>query len=87
MTYNWQDYSYPSTAIIEAVAAVTGEDVTDLPPFHETIDVDSFDDLLQSPAECGVEDLAISFTYAGAKIIARQDGLIEVHPENPYWSE
>lgn len=87
VTYNWQDYSYPSTAIIETVAAITGENVTDLPPFHDTIDVDSFDNLLMTPAASGGDDLAISLTYAGVEVIVRQGGLLEVFPETPYWSD
>ncbi|WP_233562771.1 HalOD1 output domain-containing protein [Haloarcula sp. Atlit-120R] len=61
-------------AIVEAVAAATNEEMTDLPPLHETIEASALNTLLDRQSS----SVAVSFQYAGTDISVAEDGGIEV---------
>lgn len=57
-----------STAIVEAVAAITSADPLELDPLGEQFDPESLDRLyLSSGSEC--DDLSVSFSYAGYHVV------------------
>lgn len=67
----------PSVRIVEAVAAETGRDPTDLPPLHDYVDSDAIDALLGDGASDDA-DLHLQFSYAGVEVTVHGDGVIEV---------
>ncbi len=74
--HDWRDGGRPSTAIVEAVAAVTGREPTALPPLHRSLDCGAVDALLTG---CDSGDrVSVSFTYAGTAVEADSDGDIAV---------
>mgnify|MGYP007026972004 CR=1 FL=1 len=74
---NWKESDRPSVATVEAVAAATNREMTDLPPLHETIDASALDTLLNGQPS----SVTISFRYADTAISMSGDGSIEVHVE------
>jgi hypothetical protein len=60
-------------AIVEAVAAATNEEMTDLPPLQETIEANALNTLLARQSS-----VAVSFQYAGTDVSVTGDGSIEV---------
>lgn len=61
-------------AVIEAVAAVTGRRVTELPPLQNAADADALDALLVDAPE----DVCVSFRYAGVEVTVDADGGLTV---------
>lgn len=59
-----------STAVIEAIARLTGEEPTQMPPVQTTVDLDALDTLTRSETSDGV---LISFVYEGYDITIRSD--------------
>lgn len=47
---SWTDSESPSIAVVEAVAAVTGREPTDLPPLADRLDTDALDGLVAEEA-------------------------------------
>jgi len=74
VTYQWDESVQPSTALVEAVAAATGREPTDLPPLQETLDGDALDVLLTGASG----PLHLSFSYVNVSITIASDGRIEV---------
>jgi hypothetical protein len=72
--HQWTDTVSPCTSIIEAVAAATDRQPTDLPTLDARIDGDALDTLLLR----GSPSLTISFEYAGTVVLARGDGTVRV---------
>jgi len=73
--YDWGGSEYPSVAVVEAVAAVTNETVTDLPPLQKAVDADALDNVMRSSAGANVR---VSFPYAGVSVVLSGDGHIEI---------
>jgi hypothetical protein len=78
---DWGDYDHASTAIVEAMAAATGQDVIDLPPLQESVDVDALETLVQqgngesnpqgaTPVGGPVE---VTFEYHGYTVVVASD--------------
>jgi hypothetical protein len=72
--HNWQQSDQPSVMVVEAVAAATDRNTTDLSPLQETIDADALDTLLDGQAS----SVAVSFRYADTGVTVSGDGSIEV---------
>ena len=72
--HQWVDTVSPCTSIIEAVAAATDRQPTDLPTLDARIDGDALDTLLYR----GSPSVTISFEYAGTVVLARGDGTVRV---------
>ena len=69
----------PSQAIIEAIAAAEGVDVTDVePPEYEplftVVNPEALDDLFTSPGR-GASTVVVSFEYEGYEIVVRAGGV------------
>lgn len=62
-----------SCKIVHRVAALTEQEVTQLPPLYDTIDPDALDRLVHS-AETTTTSLSIQFTYAGQQVTVATDG-------------
>lgn len=77
--YEWPDDTELSIAAIEAVAAVSGRDPTEIEPLHESLDPDALDALFQSGRETTV-DGTVSFSFADHRIVAHGDGELVVYP-------
>jgi len=63
--------------VVDAVAAATGRDPTDLPPLHRSIDTDALDALTTDDGTT----LAVSFSYAGTDVLLGSDGVVDVSTE------
>lgn len=78
---DWRDYDSLSTAIVEAVAAATDREPTDLPPLYESIDTDALDAIAAGwTANTDRRDY-VSFAFAGVDVAVESDGGIEVRPD------
>jgi len=75
---DWTDYEYPSTAVVEAVAAATDRDVEELALLDDYVDGDALDALLLGSAS---SSLTVTFDYGDVAVSVRADGQIDVHPE------
>lgn len=72
--YEWSRFDRPSTGIVEAVAATTGRDVTDLPPLQWCLDAEALDRVVT--AEPGGSDVQVSFTYAAVEVTVTSRGSV-----------
>lgn len=71
----------PSLAVISAVAALTGETITDLEPLHLTVDPDALDKLWGGSGESDQSKSQISFTFADHEITLSRGGLLTIRSE------
>lgn len=76
--HEWGGAVEPATAVVQAVAACTGRDVTDLRPLATTIDTDSLNRLLT----LGDANVSVSFTYEGYDVRVSGDGHVTVSPRD-----
>jgi len=76
--YDWREGDSPFMAIIEAVAAATNRDPTDLPPLQHRLDGDALDALLDDTGPASAEGIRVSFSYAGVDIAVDSDGDVAV---------
>lgn len=75
----WDTCCTPTVAVVEAVAAATDRDPTDLPLLQRTVDPDALDALFDG--EAGPDrSVCLSFTYAGAKVTLGDNGQVTAHP-------
>jgi len=57
-----------STTVIEAIAAVSDGDATDLPPLYDSIDPNALNALFDSEKAHSEQPLSVSFAYLGYKV-------------------
>jgi len=76
--YEWKS-TRPSMAVVEAVAATTGERPTDLETLNDVMDADALDDLLQHSAER--EQLRVGFEYHDTSVVVHGEGTVVVRLE------
>jgi hypothetical protein len=77
----WQQYEYPSTAVVEAVAAATNRDPLTLTPLYEYVDADGLDALLTATTSDAGAPVDVSFTYESARVTISSDGSLEVRAD------
>lgn len=75
---SWTDSESPSIAVVEAVAAVTGREPTDLPPLADRLDTDALDGLVAEEAPGWDLPVSVSFEYAGVDVTIHGEGDLEV---------
>lgn len=61
----------PVIAVIEAVAAVTGRDVADLPPLHGYVDMEALERMLDGQRDGAI---SVSFGYESTTVSLESDG-------------
>ena len=66
-----------SQRVIEAVAAITGNDPTEVGPLYHVIDPDALDHLFASTQRSGRTGGRIEFTFAGCDVVVGADGSVE----------
>lgn len=76
-TFDWDESLQPSTAVVEAVAAATDRDATELEPIHESVDADALDKLID-PAGGQDDPMQISFRYEGVAVVLDNHRGIEI---------
>lgn len=81
VTYEWDEKTPPAVAIVEAVAATTGREPTNLPPLYEYVDGEALDTLLQSGSGSRPGDIEVTFRYEGVQVSVRSDGSIVIVPD------
>lgn len=74
--HSWEQSGQPSVSLTQAVAAATDQALTELPPLHKSVDADALDALL---ARDGASSVAISFSYAGAEVVAHSSGDVDIY--------
>jgi hypothetical protein len=77
-TFDWDGFLQPSTAVVEAVATVTGRDATELEPIHRSVDADALDNLVDPGGNRGDNAIQISFRYEGVDILLDKQHGIEI---------
>lgn len=70
-----------STEVVQRVATVTDQDVTQLPPLYETIDPEALDAVINSVAT-DTSSLIFRFKYSGCRVIIHESGRISVEESN-----
>lgn len=66
-----------STKLVQRVAAVTDQTVTELPPLYETIDPEALDAVIDSAAT-DESSLEVQFTYSGCQISVSGAGAVRI---------
>lgn len=66
-----------STEIVQRVATVTDQAVTQLPPLHETIDPEALDAVIDSVTQ-GESSLELRFAYSGCRVLVDGSGAVRV---------
>lgn len=74
----WDEYSHPSVAIVEVVAAATDRTATELPPIQHAVDSEALDALLTGP---GTATVQLRFSYAGTTVSVGSNGSLELAVE------
>lgn len=64
--------------VIEAISAVTGTPVEELPPLRDVVDTDALNAI--STPQSAATDVAVSFTYADYEVTVTSGGPITVDP-------
>jgi hypothetical protein len=62
--------------IVETAADVLGTGVEDLPPLSESVPIDGLDAVVADPTQ----DVTVTFTYAGLRVLVRSGGTVYVSP-------
>jgi len=75
--YSWTETETPSIGVVEAVAAATERDATDLPRLADAVDPDALNELLGG-TEAGDNDVRVSFEYADTTVTVRSAGTVAV---------
>lgn len=73
--FDWHPDPGPSNAVVEAVAGLTGDDVTAMTPLYEAIDGESLDRVCRRLRD-SLSDVAghVSFDYDGYRVVVTSDG-------------
>ncbi len=75
---DWSTVDEPTIHIVEAVAAATNRNPTNLPLLDEAIDGDALNTLLGSDQG---DTVTLTFNYASTHVEVRTGEYIEVHPQ------
>jgi hypothetical protein len=75
--YDWAS-NRPSTAAVHTVAAVGGEEPTEMPPLFEWVDPDALDRLFDPESGVPSDSLEVSFRYRSYDVSVRGDGVLAV---------
>lgn len=78
--HDWSSYDHPSTAIVDAVAATTGREPTEMPFLHDYVDTDELDTLLTTDGTDG--GIRVWFTYVKSEVVVGSDGSIKIWPDS-----
>jgi hypothetical protein len=76
--FDWNPAAQPSLAVLEAVATVTDEGPTEMPPLTEAIDPDALDAILASVDGPTREHVRLSFRYNGVHVSFDSESGIEI---------
>ena len=71
--FDWTESTSPSTAVIRALAAVSGDDPTTIEPLFDVLDPDALDRLF-APARTPRLQGTVAFEHHGYRITVRADG-------------
>lgn len=64
----------PTIGVVELVSAVSGRNLTDLPPLHDVIDSDALDTVFREH-DAGV----VVFPYCGFEVVVGADGELTLY--------
>lgn len=78
--HRWGDGDRPSTAVVEAVAAVTDCEPLEMPLFSDHVDLEALDALVRADGSESDGQIQVSFTYDDHLVRVGSDGGIEIHP-------
>lgn len=76
--YRWSPTDGVCLGIVEALAAATGRDATELPALQQQVDSDALESLLTTGTADDVDVVTVSFPYDGATVTVSSDGWITV---------
>lgn len=76
--HEWGESDSPSTAVIEAVAAATNHDPTDMSPLYDHIDPDALDLLMTSQAADRANAITVAFIYENVAVRIDSRGWVAV---------
>ncbi|MEF8779487.1 MAG: HalOD1 output domain-containing protein [Haloferacaceae archaeon] len=76
--HQWGDGVSPSTAVVEAVAAVTDCEPLELPLFSDHVDLEALDALVTAGGSGSDGRIRVSFAYDDLRVRVSSDGEIEI---------
>jgi hypothetical protein len=76
--HEWDTSVQPSTAVVEAVAAMTDRDPLEMPRIYDQLHTDSLDSLLTSTRSRAGGQVEVSFSYDDIDVHVSSDGDIRV---------
>lgn len=79
-TAQWDTETTPVYAVVSAVAAVDGTELTELPSLHDAIDSEALNDLFTGRSDAGVEQ--VCFDYAGYTVTVHGSGEVHIHADS-----
>ena len=80
--FDWPETSPPSAILVEAMAAVTDTDPTELDSLYDTVDPDALDDLFARPTGANAFDGRVTFTYCDHEVTVYGTGEIAIDLSN-----
>ncbi|GAB7019783.1 HalOD1 output domain-containing protein [Halostagnicola bangensis] len=78
--YEWTEPGRPSTAVIEAIAAVTDSEPVAMPSIYDFIDLEALDTIIANQSTGRTDTISVSFQYDDIDVTVDSDGSIEIRP-------
>lgn len=72
----------PSTAVVLALATITGRGVEELTPLQESVDPDALDEIFRSRRRRSTDDTTLTFTYADHEVTVRGSGDVAIRSDD-----
>lgn len=79
--HDFTEHQTATLAVIDAVAAASGTDPTELPPLYDAINPDALNALFESQGKRDRADLRVEFSYNGFNVIVEGDLQVTVREE------
>ncbi|MDJ1432580.1 HalOD1 output domain-containing protein [Halostagnicola sp. A-GB9-2] len=78
--YEWTETGRPSTAVIEAIAAVTDSEPVAMPSIYDFIDLEALDAIIANQSTGRTDTITVAFQYDDVHVTIGSDGSIEIRP-------
>lgn len=73
--FDWTAYESAGVAVVEAVAAVSDDKLTDFAPLYETVETDALDAIVSADGQSSARGaVAVTFTFNGYPVEVSSSG-------------
>lgn len=73
----WEEDDDPSSAVVEAVATATGQEVSTKKPLYDYVEAEALDSLLRRARRDG-RSVTVALKYNGVEVVVDSRGTVEV---------